>query len=214
MDLLNLPIDVIQLIVIVLDWRTSIKLSIVSKRAQNMFNNRFWQAKLLVIPKIENCSYFVKSNLLKLNAKAIKHPKNHFISYLINMHNYLLYFNDSASVITIINNICNRNVLVNYKNVITISDTMHSVEFLPPYFWKEVFINLNKYLTHKGEPILVDKQIDNDIKDLVKKVNLKYRQVCVEYIVRLKDLLIIELAQKINKNKIDIKLINSYLKTN
>lgn len=149
--------------------------------------------------------------MLKINGKYIKQPKNDFTNYLINLHNYLVHCNDGCNVIDKIDKITGRRIL---RRLTDNKAQIDSMMFTAPYFWKEVFTNINNYLQSRGQPPLVENNIDVTNVALDKRATLKYKDVCIDFIIKLRDQLTIYYSKQAIINKNDIMLIDKYLKQN
>lgn len=90
-----LCLDIIQSIINLLDWRSTLKLSLTCKRLYKLFNERFWKAKRIHnFPSIKLPPRTpIRCNFLNINASYIKVPKNDYTEYLVNLYNYLLFYN-------------------------------------------------------------------------------------------------------------------------
>jgi hypothetical protein len=195
MDLLQLPLDVFKLIIKKLKLKDQIYLYSVSRRYKKYIEERIWARKMNKYPPLSNKE--LKSVIISYIGE---YYEGVYLNYMKVRYNRMNLFINTFNKENEINRICGRSVIVKNEGITKITrDSKGNI--LPPYFWKDVFISINKYLNSIDKEPIKEKIINTKGLNILEIPRLKYEECCIKYIKELE----VKLDKKYIKYKFTIK---------
>lgn len=173
MDLLAFHSDIFNLILTSLRLEDKVKLYCLSKAYRERLQKK-WDLGLQKYPPLSS----EERGKLKKNHIRDKFTSN-YMNYMAQRYNRMSLYTCTFNCYTEVN-IAIKSIIYSTNNLNGVFEVVHVPSHIRPYYWKEIFNNLNEYLKKKNRPLIKEKNINSKGLAITDIPYLKYREPCIE----------------------------------